>query len=600
MALIGTHNVPTWAGWNRSQHVHILMAWGKLMFLESQLRWSLVVVLLFCATELQAQTPPPISTTKIDPTAETCTLSGMVVGKADGAPLKGATVHLWAEGVGRESEHTIAAKSGADGRFLLKNVPAGKYHLKVSRNGYSDVEYGQHKPSDPGAIVNLQPGQNMSDLLFKMSRAGVISGRIFDEDGEPMANLMVDALKYSYRDGRQELTPVTEAQSNDLGEFRLFGLAPGRYYVSAEQMGWDHMVGEKEFSGAGNANEKGYARVYYPSALEPDKASPLTVKEGEEIPSIDFLMKEIQVYRIRGKVTNLVSKHATRGMQVLVLPRKQQTNSFGFSTNNAVKADGSFELPEVAPGEYTVLAMVFDEDKMYSTQQDLDVISSDVDGLVLSVNTGVTIPGRINWEGKPSVGTDEGLVSLRSTVQTRFSIGRRQARIEEGWQFTLKEVPDGTFRVHVSGLSEDCYIKEVRFGETVLPDVELRVRGGSANLEITVSSRGARVQGQVLSQDDLPVVGAWVVVIPDEEKRKFLRLYKSGLTDQYGHFEIRGLAPGKYKVFSWESVDEQAWEDAAFLKEYEDKGKEIEVVDGDQESLELKSLSAKDSQTKTE
>jgi glycosyltransferase involved in cell wall biosynthesis len=111
------------------------------------------------------------------------------------------------------------------------------------------------------------------------------------------------------------------------------------------------------------------------------------------------------------------------------------------------------------------------------------------------------------------VGTDEGLVSLRSTVQTRFGIGGRQARIEEGWQFTLKEVPDGTFRVHVSGLSEDCYIKEVRFGETVLPDVELRVRGGSANLEITMSSRGARVQGQVLSQDDLPVVGAWVVVV---------------------------------------------------------------------------------------
>jgi hypothetical protein len=156
----------------------------------------------------------------------------------------------------------------------------------------------------------------------------VLSGRIFDEDGEPMANVMVAALKYSYRDGRQELTPVTEAQSSDLGEFRLFGLAPGRYYVSAEQMGWNHVVGEKEFSGVGNANEKGYARVYYPSALEPDKASSLTVKEGEEIPSIDFLMKEIQVYRIRGKVTNLVSKHATRGMQVLVAAEEAANELF--------------------------------------------------------------------------------------------------------------------------------------------------------------------------------------------------------------------------------------------------------------------------------
>jgi hypothetical protein len=140
----------------------------------------------------------------------------------------------------------------------------------------------------------------------------------------------------------------------------------------------------------------------------------------------------------------------------------------------------------------------------------------------------------------------------------------------------------------------------VRFGETVLPDIELRVRGAAANLEITVSSQGAHVQGQVLNQDDLPVAGAWVAVVPEEEKRKFLRLHKSGLTDQYGHFEIRGLAPGKYKVFSWEGIEKQAWEDPDFLKEYEDKGKDIEVVDSDQKSLELKSLSTQDSQTKTE
>jgi hypothetical protein len=432
-----------------------------------------------------------------------------------------------------------------------------------------------------------------------MGRAGVISGRIFDEDGEPMANVMVNALKYSYREGHRELTLVTEAQSNDLGEFRLFGLAPGRYFVSAAQMEWNQVVGEKEFSGAGNANEKGFAKVYYPSALEPDKASPLTVKEGEQIPSIDFLMKQIQVYRIRGRVTNLVSKRATRGMQVLVLPRKQETDYFGFGMNNLVKADGSFELAEVTPGEYTVVAMFFDEGKLYSTQQDVDVTAADVDGMVLSVNTGVTIPGRINWEGKPSPGKDDGMVWLRST-QTMFGIGGSQARMEDGWQFTLKGVPDGTFRVHVNGLSEDCYIKEVRFGETVLPDIELRVRGAAANLEITVSSQGAHVQGQVLNQDDLPVAGAWVAVVPEEEKRKFLRLHKSGLTDQYGHFEIRGLAPGKYKVFSWEGIEKQAWEDPDFLKEYEDKGKDIEVVDSDQKSLELKSLSTQDSQTKTE
>ncbi|MGB9510381.1 MAG: carboxypeptidase-like regulatory domain-containing protein [Candidatus Acidiferrum sp.] len=565
------------------------------MFLPGRLRWCLALI-LFWATPIAAQNPPTIPSTKIDATADTCTLSGMVVSKVESAPLKGATIQLRTEG---DREHTIAAKTGADGRFLLKNVPAGNYHVRVSRNGYFDVEYGQRKPSDPGALLNLQPGQTVSDLLFKMGRAGVISGRIFDEDGEPMAEVMVQALRNSYKDGHPELTYVTQAQSNDLGEFRLFGLSPGRYYVSAQQPAWNQVVGEKEFSGASNATEKGYATVYYPNALDPDKASPLTVKEGEEVPAIDFLMKAVAVYRIRGKVFNLVSKHGARNLQVLVLPRKQESNFITFGNSNVVKADGSFELPEIAPGEYTISAMLFDEGKIYSTQQDVDVTAADVDGLVLSVSTGVTIPGRVNWEGKPSVGKNEASVSLHS-AQSQFGIGYSHAMMDESWQFTLKEVPDGTFKVQLGGLSEDCYIKEVKFGETALPDVELRVKGASENLEITVSSRGARMDGQVLNSDSLPVVGAWVVAVPEEDKRKFLRLYKSALTDQHGHYEIRGIAPGKYKLFSWEGIEEKTWEDPEFLKEYEDKGQAIEVVDGDQKSMELGSLSAKDPQTKTE
>jgi hypothetical protein len=561
-------------------------------------RWQWCIALAFlCAAELSAQTPSISPATKSSAVDDTCTVSGMVVAKADGTPLKGATVHLWTDS---ERDRTIAAKSGADGRFLLKNVPAGNYHLRVSRNGYFEVEYGQKKPSDPGAILNLQPGQTISDLVFKMGRAGVISGRVFDEDGEPMARVMVAALRNSYTDGRQELMPVTQTQSNDLGEFRLYGLSPGHYFVSAEQPSWNHVVGEKEFSGVGGSdNEKGYAKVYYPNVLAPDKATSLTVKEGEEVPSIDFLMKEVAVYRIRGKVVNLVTKHGTRNITVLVSPRKQEMAVWGFGANNTVKADGSFEMPEIAPGEYTVSAMLFDEGKIYSTQQDVDVVSSDVVELVLNLNAGVTIPGRVNWEGKPSLGKDDLSVILQSE-QSTYGIGENFARVDDGWQFTLKEVPDGTFKTEILGLSEDCYIKEVKFGETVLPDVELRVKGAGANLEITVSSQGAQVEGGVLNADSLPVSGAWVAVVPEEEKRKFLRLYKSASTDQYGHFEIRGLAPGKYKAFSWEGIEAQAWEDPDFLKEYEDKGQEFEVRDGDHKSMELKSLSAKDSLLKTE
>jgi hypothetical protein len=130
----------------------------------------------------------------------------------------------------------------------------------------------------------------------------------------------------------------------------------------------------------------------------------------------------------------------------------------------------------------------------------------------------------------------------------------------------------------------------------VHPDREVRVRGTGANLEITVSSQGVHISGTILNADSLPVSGAWVVAVPEGEKRKLLSLFKARSTDQYGHFEIRGLAPGKYKIFSWEGIEARAWEDPDFMKDYEDKGQDIEVQDGDQKSVELKSLAAKDSE----
>src|SRR5258708_22343050 len=157
--------------------------------------------------------------------AETCRVSGMVVKLADGIPLKGATVRLEN---GEDHEHTIATKTTGDGRFELRNVPAGRYKLLVSRSGYLETEYGQKKPSDPGATFTLPPGQTKTDLIFKLIPAAVIAGRVFNEDGEPLPNASVTASREAYQEGRRTMAPVTQVSTDDLGAFRLFGLPPGR------------------------------------------------------------------------------------------------------------------------------------------------------------------------------------------------------------------------------------------------------------------------------------------------------------------------------------------------------------------------------------
>jgi len=547
-----------------------------------KLSWFLLAC-LFCKTCYPQTATAP---SKDSSDEQTCTVSGIVIRSQDSAPLKNATVQL---ANNPDRERHIATKTTADGHFLLKNVPAGQYKLIVTRNGYVNQELGQKKPGDPGAMFTLRPGQRIADLVFKLGLAGVISGKVFDEDGEPMVGVAVRAMRQVYTDGRKALQTTTEQETNDLGEFRVFGLAPGRYYISAEIPGWNRIVGDREFSSPEkNTGEKGYAKIYYPNAPEAASASSVNVREGEEISSIDIFMKEVTVYRVRGRVQNLFPHQGTGDTQLVVARRSQITDWDPMGVQMAAKADGSFEIPELAPGEYTVIAFFFDQGRSFSTQEDVNVVNADVSGLTLVIGPGVDIPGQLLWDGKPSLEGERASIYLspeESGVRVR---GGGEAHVDEKSQFTLKEVPQGTFRINADGISKDCYIKEVQFGENVLPDRVLHAkRGVSAELRITISSRGARLQGIVANDESLPVAGVWVVAVPEESKRNLRYLYKAVTTDQYGRYDLRGLVPGEYMIFAWDGVARGEWEDPEFLKTNGAKAVTVEVSDNDAKSTDL-------------
>ena len=557
---------------------------------------SSCLVLAFLLGEMCCAQTPGVPQNK-DHADETCIVSGMVIRAQDSAPLKNATVYLANDA---DREHRIATKTSVDGHFALKNVPPGQYKLRVSRNGYVEQELNQKKPGDPGATFTLRASQRISDLVFKLARAAVITGKVFDEDGEPMVGVSVRAMRRDFTKGRKGFRPANESTTDDLGEFRLFGLAPGRYYVSAELSAWDHVVGDREFSGSDkNTGEKGYTKVYYPSALEVAKASSIYVKEGEEVPSIDIFMKEVTVYSVRGKVQYLFPHKGTSNTRIMVT-RRGQSLGWEIAGESLVKADGSFQIPELAPGEYTVRAFFFEQDKYYSTQEDLDVMNTDVDGLMLSLAQGTQIPGHLLWDGKPSIEGDGVNVFLSPEESEEYSRGG-WAQVEENNQFTMKEVSQGNFRIEVNGISKDCYIKDVHLGETPLPDHVLHVKSGLAGpLDVTVSSKGARIQGMVTNSESTPVAGVWVVAIPEESKRSLRELFKSVTTDQYGRYDLRGLAPGKYAVFSWDGVEREEWEDPEFLKTNGTKGLPMEVIDSDTKSADLQLIELKSTATASE
>ena len=551
---------------------------------------------LLFGTGLHGQVPaaPPTGQGTPGPAAakeETCRVSGLVEKMADGSPLKNATVLLSTES---DREHTIATKTAVDGRFALKNVPAGRYKMSVSRNGYVTAEYGQKKPSDPGAAFTLAAGENRQDLVFKLIPAAVISGRVFDEDGEPLPRAAVMASLEVYHEGRRTLATRGWAQTDDFGQFRLFGLASGRYYVSATEPGWGQVNGDREFSAAPKQEaERAYTKTYYPGSVDPAKASVVSVKEGEEVPGMDIALKEVAVYRVRGKVFNQVTRKAGKEVQLQLVPRGKRLEFFlGGWEAEVKKSDGSFEIANVVPGSYVVVAYWFDEGKTYTAKENVDIAGSDVEGIALSIGAGTAIPGRVRWEGKPSLEGDELQVFLEPETLQYWT--GTSARVGANQQFTLKEVNEGEYRVNANGLSRDCYIKEVFYGDIRAKDDTISVgKGGGAPLEITVSSRGARVQGAAVDNDGLPAPGAWVVAVPEEARRGNSRLFKAQTTDQYGKFDLRGLAPGSYKIFSFTGVQQGEWEDPEFLKTHEAKGESVEVRDEDVKTVNLKLIEQK-------
>jgi protocatechuate 3,4-dioxygenase beta subunit len=546
--------------------------------------FSLLIMVFGFAYHASAQSPGPNPT----PKKEECSIAGMVVKLAGSEPLTKARVHL--ESL-EDRTRAISTVTNAGGRFELKGIDPGRYRLTVSRVGFVTQEYGQKKTDGPGAVLSLRPGQEIKDLLFRLIPSGVIAGRILDEDGEPLPSVNVTAAREVYSEGKRALSVGGTVETNDLGEYRLFGLSPGRYFVSAVYPRFSRSAGDED-SASSELEQQGYAKMYYPGTADAGKAIAIVVQGGEEIPSVEILLRKVLVHRIRGRVYNQITHKPGTGTNLLLMPKTNRREWDSVQPASVEKPDGSFDIPDVLPGSYALTAFWFDEGKIFSTRMPVEVGNADVEGLALTIAPGMNINGQIIWDGKPALEKDE-LTVRPKPVDLNLGF-QGPTRVTQGNFFTLKDVGEGTYHAEIAGESKDCYIKDVQYGASnVLEDGFTVVRGAPATLEITISPRGARVQGAVSDADGLPAAGVWVVLVPEAKHREQYRLYKTQTTDQYGHFDLRGIPPGEYKLFSWDEVEMGAWEDPEFLKPFEEKGERIALQEGDQKMLKLVSIRTK-------
>ena len=488
--------------------------------------------------------------------ASSCIVGGRVVTAADGSPLKSARVSLVPEH-SEFKKQIYATTSDTDGHFLLKDVVPGRYQFFATRAGFVNQQY-QAKGNDDGAVLSLKPGEKVSDVLFRMTVSGVVTGHVTNEDGEAMIRVQVVALRgpseeeiedeASFTSRKRELRAVSSAQTDDRGQYCIFGLKPGEYYIKVtDSFEPDRNIAVDEGYWVQQFLGSEYAPVYFPDVTQANQAQVVSVKAGNEVQA-DVFMQRIKTVEIAGHVIGGDGP----AKNTWVLLTQPGMDDSGIDRQDTTDEKGTFRLKGVPPGSYVIAAYQRDEGEgVYEPrgQQKIEVSGENIDSVTISLGGGTSFQGRVTVAGGGSPTLDRIGISF-SGIDEDEQLGG-QGRVKKDGTFEIRSVNDGNYAISVWGLENNWYVKSVRLGgdEILEKGLQLEKGGSGGRLEVVVSSASAQLDGSV-SDHYGAVIGAHVRVAPEPETPYNRSRSHSVRTDQSGHFSLTGLAPGTYRVLA--------------------------------------------------
>jgi protocatechuate 3,4-dioxygenase beta subunit len=535
--------------------------------------FSLLFLALTVVAGQQPAATPPKTPARIE---------GRVLSAVTGEPVKRSTVMLMPMQPGGEVAPS-STLTDAEGRFAMANLPPGNYRLTAEKTGFVRSEYGAKGNSRGGTTLTLAPGQELKSLEFKLQPHGVVAGRVFDEDGEPLANVGVSVMIYRYMQGKRQLMPAGGGSTNDLGEYRIFGLAAGRYYLSAI-VRTNTMMGTVDRSASSGQPDEGYAATYYPGTNDPSGATSINVLAGKVAGGIDLRLMRTRTVRVRGRVLNAPA--VTFGRVMVMIGSRE--SGFMFDRNmSTTQRDGSFEIRGVTPGSYILTAQSFDGQERLAAKVPIEVGSGNVEGVEMTLVAGQEIAGTLQIEGDANV-RGAGIQIFVEAKDPSPLGGGSMATPKDDGSFTIRNITPDTYYVRVMGGAVPVYIKAVYNGDEESKEGELRILPGvTPQIRVLVSTAAGQISGVVKNEAGNPAPGITAVLVPEGSRRRQQSYYRTAISDQYGAYKLPGIAPGTYTLYAWEGVEPGQWMDPDFLAVWDRKGVSITVSENSKESRDV-------------
>lgn len=540
-------------------------------------RIALCLLLLF-SLSAAAQQP---STPALTAAPKTFQISGTVVHAQTGEPLAQTRITIGPPTAGSRNQFPDlqSVVTGEDGRFLFKNVSSGKYALVAERHGFPRQAFDEHEYFSSAIAVG--PGKVSENLVFRLLPEGSISGRVSDEEGDPVENCQVMLFEKQVQNGEQGTFMQTQVPTDDQGVYHFGHLRSGNYFIVVSAQPWYSRFKpqpapanpeENPNTQANNNNaefDRAFPLTYYPAADDPSGASPIAIQPGSQL-TADVTLRSVPAIHLR--LTN-VSSDPSQNVQATLTQSIFGHSGYYVNAQNT-RTGSDFEIIGFAPGHYDINLQTYtrDNNRMTASGSRRQTAALLRDGEIDASKgeESAQVSGIVEFEGSANPPANAWI-----QLHNRGSVQGHSNRILPDGKFEPLTILPGRYEVFVSN-SAGFFVKSIAADGAKVFSHTIEVKdSGSVQLAVVLSKGVGAIDGIVL-RDEKPIAGAMVVLVPQDPKDN-LSLFRRDQSDSDGTFSLRGVLPGKYTLLAIENGWDLEWTNPTVLQRYMAKGETVLV-----------------------
>jgi uncharacterized protein (DUF2141 family) len=510
---------------------------------------------------------------------EVGTIRGRVVSADTGVAIRRARILV----SGGDLRQPRVAITDADGRYEIRELTAGSYSVTASKAGFVTVSFGQRRAFDKGTPVQLRQQELLDKVDVGLPRASVIVGRVLDEFGDPIMDAQVRAYHFQYVQGHRQMVPLGRiSTSNDIGEFRIFGLGPGDYSVSATI--------NVNSNGVDGDDHMAFAPTFFPGTPNPSEAEKFRVAIGQTLPAGDLRLSQTKSGSITGALVDGSGQRLSGGGVMFMRVGDHASTQASVQ----VKADGTFTIPNLPVGSYSLSGM-HPTLGSFPLMGHLQVtIAGDVADADIYLNEPARGRGRIVFPAGATQLPPAALIRIRALpahAEDRFGVGGGLGQTNTDYSVDITALP-GRAILRLSTPIAGWNLKAVRWrGQTVTDEgIDFRAATAEGDIEIELTNEFAELSGTVQGKGGRSAPDYSLIVFPQDRTQwdASSRFITTARPDQNGSFAIKQLPPGQYFLAALDYVESGAELDPDFLEQLREVATRISVTGNEKKELSLK------------